>query len=79
MNDKTISIQISQNLSDKLADISKEYSLDSELLITAAIQKLLDDIEFIRDLRFVKRFYNIFSSEFLAVYRGNSSIIAIEV
>ena len=51
MNDKTISIRISQNLSDKLADISKEYSLDSEILITAAIQKLLDDIEFIRDLR----------------------------
>jgi len=34
-----------------LSDTAKEYSIEPEILIAAAIQKLLDDIEFIRDLR----------------------------
>ena len=55
MSKKIISVQIPEALSDKVLDISKEYSIDSEIIITAAIKKLLDDIEFIRELRTGKR------------------------
>ena len=55
MSKKIISVQIPESLSDKVLDIAKEYSIDSEIIITAAIKKLLDDIEFIRELRAGKR------------------------
>ena len=48
---KNITIQISEQSFDRLSDTAKEYSTEPEILIAAAIQKLLDDIEFIRDLR----------------------------
>jgi len=48
---KNITVQIPENLLDKLSDAAKEYSVDSERLIVVAIQKLLNDIEFIRNLR----------------------------
>jgi len=48
---KNITVQLSEAMFDKLSDIAKEYSVDAEIIVTAAIQKLLNDIEFIRDLR----------------------------
>ena len=50
-NEKYIKIQIPDNLFYKLSDLAKEYDIDSEILTTVAIQKLLDDIDFIRRLR----------------------------
>ena len=50
-NDKIITITIALYLLDKLADIAKEYDTDSETLIAVAVKRLLDDIEFVRDLR----------------------------
>ena len=52
MNDKKdLAAAISADLLDRLADIAKEYSIDSEILVAAAVEKLLDDIDFFRDLR----------------------------
>jgi len=51
---KKIYFQIPEDLTDRMNDISKEYNIDSDLFITTAIKKLLDDIEFIRELRFSK-------------------------
>ena len=39
-------------LGDKLRTLSVEYDLPEELLVNVAVKRLVDDIEFVRDLRF---------------------------
>lgn len=47
-----ITIQlIDPMLYDRLHTLSVEYSLSADLLISLAIKRLLDDVEFIRNLR----------------------------
>ena len=47
-----IKIQFSDPmLYDRLHTLSVEYSLSADLLISLAVKRLLDDVEFIRDLR----------------------------
>ena len=38
-------------LYDRLHTLSVEYSVSIELLINAAVKRLIDDVDFIRDLR----------------------------
>ena len=38
-------------LYDKLHTLSAEYSLSTEFLVNVAINRLLDDIDFVRNLR----------------------------
>lgn len=47
-----ISIQMSSPmLYDRLYTLSAEYDISVDLLISLAVKRLLDDVEFIRDLR----------------------------
>ncbi len=49
---KEITISISnQLLFDRLHILALEYSVSPELLIHVALKRLIDDIEFIRNLR----------------------------
>ena len=41
-------------LGDKLRTLSVEYARPEELLVNVAVQRLGDDIEFVRDLRIGK-------------------------
>ena len=41
-------------LGDKLRTLSVEYDLPEELLVNVAVKRLVDDIEFVRDLRIGK-------------------------
>jgi hypothetical protein len=43
---KIINVQISECLSGKVIAASEKYSIDSKVLITAAIERLLNDFEF---------------------------------
>ena len=36
---------------DRLYTLSAEYSVSTELLVNAAVERLLDDIDFVRKLR----------------------------
>lgn len=38
-------------LYDRLHTLAVEYSVSKELLINLAVKRLLDDVEFLRDLR----------------------------
>lgn len=38
-------------LHDRLHTLSAEYSVSVELLVSVAIKRLLDDVDFVRDLR----------------------------
>ncbi len=38
-------------LYDRLHVLSAEYSISAELLVNAAVKKLLDDVDFVRSLR----------------------------
>lgn len=38
-------------LYDRLRTLSSEYSLSIELLVNLAVKRLLDDVDFLRDLR----------------------------
>jgi len=38
-------------LYDKLHTLSTEYSISVELLVNLAVKRLLDDVDFLRDLR----------------------------
>lgn len=38
-------------LCDRLHTLSAEYSISAELLINAAVKRLLDDVEFVRNMR----------------------------
>lgn len=47
-----ITIQLSSSmLYDRLHTLSAEYSISVDLLISLAVKRLLDDVEFVRDLR----------------------------
>lgn len=47
-----ITIQLSSSMSyDRLHTLSAEYSISVDLLISLAVKRLLDDVEFVRDLR----------------------------
>ncbi len=47
-----ITIQFSNSmLYDRLHTLSVEYSLSADLLISLAVNRLLDDVELVRDLR----------------------------
>ena len=41
-------------LGDKLHSLSVEYNLPEDLLVHVAVKRLVDDIEFVRDLRIGK-------------------------
>lgn len=41
-------------LCDKLHNLSVEYDLPEELLVNVAVKRLVDDVEFVRDLRIGK-------------------------
>ena len=41
-------------LYDRLHTLSAEYSVSVELLVNLAVRRLVDDIEFVRDLRIGK-------------------------
>ncbi len=45
---------INPMLGDKLRTLSVEYDLPEELLVNVAVKRLVDDIEFVRDLRIGK-------------------------
>ena len=42
---------ISPMLYDRLHILSAEYSVSTELLVNAAVKRLIDDIDFVRSLR----------------------------
>jgi hypothetical protein len=42
---------INPQLSDRLYILSAEYSVSAELLINVAVKRLVDDVDFIRNLR----------------------------
>lgn len=47
-----ITIQFSNAmLYDRLHTLSVEYNVSADLLISQAVKRLLDDVEFVRDLR----------------------------
>lgn len=49
---ETFTIQLtSPMLYDQLYTLAAEYSASVELLVNVAIKRLLDDIDFVRDLR----------------------------
>ena len=41
-------------LYDRLRNLSVEYSVSVELLVNAAVKRLIDDVDFIRNLRIGK-------------------------
>ena len=41
-------------LCDKLHNLSVEYDLSEELLVSVAVKRLVDDVDFVRDLRIGK-------------------------
>lgn len=41
-------------LCDKLCILAVEYNLSAELLVNAAVKRLLDDVDFVRNLRMGK-------------------------
>ena len=45
---------ISPMLGDKLHTLSVEYDLPEELLVNVAVKRLVDDVDFVRDLRIGK-------------------------
>jgi predicted transcriptional regulator len=47
----TVKIRLNATVSDRLQTLALEYSLSEELLINAAVKKLLDDVALLRDLR----------------------------
>lgn len=46
-----INIQLTNSISNRLHTLAVEYSVPTDLLINAAIQRLIDDVDFIRNLR----------------------------
>jgi hypothetical protein len=42
---------INPQLSDRLYILSAEYSVSTELLVNVAVKRLVDDVDFIRNLR----------------------------
>jgi hypothetical protein len=47
-----ITVQLSNPmLYDKLHTLAAEYSVTTELLINLAVKRLVDDVEFVRNLR----------------------------
>ncbi|MCL2060757.1 MAG: hypothetical protein FWH01_17160 [Oscillospiraceae bacterium] len=53
--DKKLKITVANlRLYDRIHEIAKEYSVSPELLINLAIKKLLDDIDFWRNMRMGK-------------------------
>jgi len=52
---ETFAIQITNPmLYDKIHTLSAEYSVSVDLLVNVAIQRLIDDVDFIRQLRMGK-------------------------
>lgn len=45
-------VQLGNTMSyDRLRTLSAEYSVSVELLVNMAVKRLLDDVDFVRDLR----------------------------
>ena len=52
LNDKIIKVEITDYfLHDKLHALAVQYATTTDHLINAAIKRLIDDIEFVRELR----------------------------
>lgn len=49
---ETFTVQLtSPMLCDRLRTLSAEYAVSEEVLINAAVQRLLDEVDFVRSLR----------------------------
>jgi predicted transcriptional regulator len=46
-----ITVRLNATVSDRLHTLATKYSLSEELLINAAVMKLLDEVALLRDLR----------------------------
>ena len=58
-NDKTIKIEIENYiLFDKLSNLSVQYNTSIDCLVNIVIQRLIDDVEFIRELRNINSIHN---------------------
>jgi len=55
-NKEPIGVVTDSMLSDRLHTLAMEYSTSQELLINLAVKRLIDDIDFMRDLRSGKVF-----------------------
>ena len=66
-----INIQPSSSIFNMLHILAVEYSVSTDLLINVAIKRLIDDIDFIRDLRAGK----IKPEEFIAYPQDHSEKI----
>ena len=52
---ETFSVQLTDPmLYDKLHTLSAEYSVSVELLVNVAVKRLVDDVDFVRNLRMGK-------------------------
>jgi len=52
---KTFTVQLADPmLYDRLHTLSDEYDLSVELLVNLAVKRLIDDVDFVRDLRMGK-------------------------
>ena len=49
-----LALEWADHMGDKLRTLSVEYDLPEELLVNVAVKRLVDDIEFVRDLRIGK-------------------------
>ncbi len=53
--EETFSVQLTDPmLYDRLHTLSIEYSVSVELLVNAAVKRLMDDVDFVRSLRMGK-------------------------
>ena len=48
---ETITIRFVPLVSDTLHILASEYSINVDLLVSIAVKRLIDDVEFVRDLR----------------------------
>ena len=52
LNDKTIKVELEDYiLHDKLRTLAIEYSISIDRLVEISIERLIDDVEFFRELR----------------------------
>ncbi len=53
---ETFSVQLTDSmLYDRIHTLSAEYSVSVEQLVNVAVQRLVDDVDFVRSLRMGKR------------------------
>jgi len=50
-HEEGLRVLINPKLSDRIYTFSAEYSVSADFLVNTAIKRLIDDIDFVRDLR----------------------------